>query len=246
MNNVSSFTDAAVTAVAHPMTVQVVNQGPGIWGNVVTGLITGLLTGGITLAGIWLTHRFTLKREKLAAADKLGKERYFISTELVFLLERFAQACVEPALEVSNLDEEGHIITLHDFPLFDYSTVTGDWRALPDELIYKLSEFPIKHEEARRSVSLAEKTIASANDIFYGELQTQCSHLGVSAINLSRELRKLCGMPEDDLSKYTWSAWKVLDGIYQSCQRNFVRDMYKKRRPDDQTSDSSVLGDGSS
>lgn len=245
MNNLSSLTDAAVNSVANPMTIQVVNQGPGIWGNVVTGLITGLLTGGITLTGIWLTHRFTLKREKLAAADKLGKERYFISTELVFLLVRFAQACIEPAQEVSHLDEEGRIITLHEFPQFDYSTVTGDWRALPDELIYKLSEFSVEHEEARRSVSLAEKTIASANNIFYGELQTQCSYLGVSAITLSRELRKLCGMPEDELSKYTWSAWTVLDGIYQNCLRNFVRDMYKKRRTDDQTSDTSAPDEGS-
>ncbi|MEJ1269052.1 hypothetical protein WDV93_25330 [Pantoea ananatis] len=29
-----------INGVAHPVTVQIINQGPGIWGNVATGLIT--------------------------------------------------------------------------------------------------------------------------------------------------------------------------------------------------------------
>ena len=45
-------------AFTHPVTVQVINQSPGIWRNVATGLITGLLTGGITLtdAPVRLVH----------------------------------------------------------------------------------------------------------------------------------------------------------------------------------------------
>ncbi len=44
---------------------------------------------GITLTGIWLTHYFTLKRER-ASEDKMKKELHYIATELVFMLERYA------------------------------------------------------------------------------------------------------------------------------------------------------------
>lgn len=109
------------------------------------------------LGSQWLSHIFITKREKRSSEEKRNRERYFIATEIVFLLERFAQACVEPAEEISELDDEGYITNLHKFPPFDYTTVTGDWRALPDDLIYKLSEFPVKHEEARRRVSPTRK-----------------------------------------------------------------------------------------
>ena len=64
MTDIQAATESIVAATSHPVSVQLINQGAGIWGNVATGLITGLLTGGITLTGIWLTHYFTLKRER--------------------------------------------------------------------------------------------------------------------------------------------------------------------------------------
>jgi len=78
--------DSVAAGVTHPVMVQVINLGPGIWGNVAIGLITA----GAAIAAVMLTHRFTLKREKQASEDWLQRERYFIATELVFMLERFA------------------------------------------------------------------------------------------------------------------------------------------------------------
>lgn len=72
------------------------------------------------LGSQWLSHIFITKREKRSSDEKLNRERYFIATEIVFLLERFAQACVEPAEEISEFDDEGYITTLHEFPPFDY------------------------------------------------------------------------------------------------------------------------------
>lgn len=46
------------------------------------------------LGSQWLSHIFITKREKRSSDEKLNRERYFIATEIVFLLERFAQACV--------------------------------------------------------------------------------------------------------------------------------------------------------
>ncbi|MEK8779716.1 hypothetical protein P2S51_28070, partial [Escherichia coli] len=81
MTDIQAATESIVAATSHPVSVQLINQGAGIWGNVATGLITGLLTGGITLTGIWLTHYFTLKRERQASEDKMKKELHYIATE---------------------------------------------------------------------------------------------------------------------------------------------------------------------
>lgn len=46
MTDIQAATESIVAATSHPVSVQLINQGAGIWGNVATGLITGLLTGG--------------------------------------------------------------------------------------------------------------------------------------------------------------------------------------------------------
>lgn len=51
-------------------------------------MATGLITACAAIAAVMLTHRYTLHREKQASERKLTQEQYFISTELVFLLER--------------------------------------------------------------------------------------------------------------------------------------------------------------
>ncbi|MFX2134240.1 hypothetical protein VVZ54_27085, partial [Klebsiella pneumoniae] len=87
MTDIQAATESIVAATSHPVSVQLINQGAGIWGNVATGLITGLLTGGITLTGIWLTHYFTLKRERQASEDKMKKGHCCkVSDEAAFCL----------------------------------------------------------------------------------------------------------------------------------------------------------------
>ncbi|MHC2598987.1 hypothetical protein ACVLVH_004670 [Kluyvera sp. 1366] len=57
--------NGAIAVASHPITVQVTNQGPGIWGNVATGLITACAA----IAAVMLTHRYTLHREKQASQE---------------------------------------------------------------------------------------------------------------------------------------------------------------------------------
>lgn len=121
----NNITDGLATVASHPLIVQVINQGTGIWGNVVTGLITAVAAIG----AVMLTHRFTLNREKNASDNKIQRERYFIATELVCLLERFAQGCVDPAHESGYVDPQ-----YRGIPEFSYERITGDWRSLPRNL----------------------------------------------------------------------------------------------------------------
>jgi hypothetical protein len=200
--------DGVAAAVSHPVTVQLINLGPGIWGNVATGLITA----GAAIAAVMLTHRFTLKRERQASDDKLQRERYFIATELVFLLERFSQRCVLSAWESGYNDEEdGHIRIDHFLPEIDYSGITGDWRSLPPQLMYRLSQVPVLQEEARKSIASAFNNDSPYDgDEGLHELNRQSCRLGLRAIRITRDLRRLCAMPDDDLSANHWSAWRAL------------------------------------
>ncbi|KAF6660634.1 hypothetical protein HFD91_11520 [Enterobacteriaceae bacterium EKM102V] len=208
ITQVDSLTSGAIGAFSHPLTVQVLNQGPGIWGNVATGLITA----GAAIAAVMLTHRFTLKRERQASEDRLQRERYFIATELVFLLERFAQQCVLSATESGDYDNNGQIMLEHYLPKIGYAGVTGDWRSLPHALMYRISELPVlQEEEGRKSIHAAfeDDTPYDGSDGLH-ELNNQSCRLGLRAIRISRELRRTCGMPDEGLSAHHWSAWRVL------------------------------------
>lgn len=211
MVDINAAADSVAAVAAHPVTVQVINQGPGIWGNVATGSITA----GAAIAAVMLTHRFTLKREKAVAKDKQIRERYFIGTELVFMLERFSQRCAPAAYESGYYDHEsGYIQVTHDLPDIDYSSITGDWRSLPQELMYRLIQIPVLQEEARKSVAAAFNNDSpwDGDDGLY-EFNKQSCRLGLRAIRLSRELRRLCSMPEDELSVHPWSAWRTLSSV---------------------------------
>ncbi|QEW34562.1 hypothetical protein D0N50_22500 (plasmid) [Erwinia billingiae] len=188
----------------HPVTVQVINQGPGIWGNVATGLITA----GAAIAGVMLTHRFTLKREKQASEDKMQRERYFIATELIFLLEQFAEGCASVARD-NGLEHEHAFAPTSSLPELDYSVITGDWRTLPVRRMYQLRELPVLKSESDRTID-ATDFIGPDYDEFFEARQYEYTRLGLKAIILSRRLRKLNGFPDSRLNATPWSVQRVL------------------------------------
>jgi hypothetical protein len=196
--------EGVAAALSHPVTVQVINQGPGIWGNVATGLITA----GAAIAAVMLTNRFTLKRERQASEDKLQRERYFIATELVFLLELFAESCASVARD-NGLEHEHAFAPTFPRPELDYSVITGDWRILPVRLMYQLRELPVLKSESDRTIDAADYT-GPDYDAFFEARQYEYTRLGLKAIILARRLRKLAGFPDSRLNTTPWSAQRVL------------------------------------
>lgn len=193
MADINAAANGFATAASHPLTVQVINQGPGIWGNVATGLITA----GAAIAAVMLTHRFTLKREKQASEKKLNRERYFIATELVFLLERFAEECIPVACDAGTFDnEQGRLASTTVFPKFDYSGVTGDWQSLPPRLVYRLRELTVMQEESQRLIYLSfEWDDPMEPSDSFSIRQYQAARLGMKAKIQAEHLRRLCSMP---------------------------------------------------
>lgn len=212
----NTVADGLAATASHPVTVQVINQGPGIWGNVATGLITGLLTGGITLTGIWLTHRFTLHRERQASDDKLKQERLFIATELIFVLEKHAEGCAQVAGDngelISESNRQAERAPTADYPaLPDFEKISGDWRSLPADLMYRIRELPVLRSEAMLAIEDAwQNSWPPYHEDYFRARQYEFSRMGLKAIHLARLLRKLCKMPRSRLNESSWSAQPVM------------------------------------
>lgn len=201
---VKDIASGIADAVSHPLTVEVINQGPGIWGNVATGLITA----GAAIGAVMLTHKFTLRREKSASEEKQQRERYFIATELVFLLEQFAEGCASVARD-NGFEHEHAFAPSHPLPELDYAAVTGDWRTLPVRLMYQLRELPILKSESDRTIDAAD-FIGPEYDEFFEARQYEYTRLGLKAVILAWRLRKLTGFPDSRLNATPWSAQRVL------------------------------------
>lgn len=204
--------DGLATAVAHPVTVQVINQGQGIWGNVATGLITA----GAAITAVILTHRYTLRREKQAAEQKLKREQLFIATELILMLEQYAEECTQVAIDdgwnVAPAQSEAEPYV--DYPELNLADVSGDWRVLDLRHIYRIRELPVLQNEARRAIAYAREIPAPPDHkSYFNERQYQFSRLGLIAVIMAERLRRVAGLPGTRLADGEWSAvsrlWKV-------------------------------------
>lgn len=187
--------------------VKIVKDSPGLWPQIITAVSTIIAAVGT----VNLNHRFTLKREQAAAERKLAGERYFIATELVFKLEDYAEMCAEVSQDDGLRDEgDEYRPTVSAYSL-EFDDVTGDWRALPPPVMYRVREMIVLQAEARGSINFHyDVDTSSRHDTFYRERKYQYARLGLRALLLAKRLRKLTGMPSSHLDKYDWSAQQTL------------------------------------
>lgn len=185
--------------------VKVVKDSASLWPQI----ITAVSSIGAALGGVSLTHHYTRKREERAAETRLASERLFIATELVFLLEQFAEACAGVATDHGYLNQDRITVPETTVPNLSYSAVTGDWRVLPAKLMYNIRELPVFQEEADRAIAAAEAYPPDYEEFFEAR-QYQYTRLGLKAIIQSRRLRQFAGLPDTRLDASPWSAQNVL------------------------------------
>ncbi|MBH3259199.1 hypothetical protein I5P78_22605 [Serratia marcescens] len=187
--------------------VKIVKDSPGLWPQI----ITAVSSAGAALFGVYLAHYFARRREERAAAVKLASERLFIATELVFLLEQFAEGCAQVATDQGEPDLQGEYSTTVKPPELTVLDVSGDWRTLPPLIMYRIRELPVLQSEARREIAAAsEHSWAPYHKEGFQARQYQYARLGLKALILSRRLRKLAGLPDTRLDATEWSAQPVL------------------------------------
>ncbi|MEG5888214.1 hypothetical protein UXP46_23545 [Enterobacter ludwigii] len=173
------------------------------------------------------SHKYALERETLAAKerqrqeqqlaeDKRQKELLYITTELVFTLEIFAEECASVADDSGEPDERGEYRSTTKTPELEISDIKGDWRTLPALIMYRIRELPVLMNEARRNISAAaENDWAPYYTESFQERRYQYARLGLKALTLARRLRQLAGLPGTRLDATEWSAQPVLWGRWR-------------------------------
>lgn len=179
-------------------------------------IITAVASIGAALGAVSLTHHYTRKREERAATAKMESERLYICTELVFLLEQFAEGCARIATDTGHTDAQGYTRSNEITPDLDLSVVSGDWRVLPPRLMYTIREIPIMQKVADRLI-LATEEHDHVPEYFrtFHERQYQYSRLGLRAIIQARRLRKNAGFPATRLDATEWSAQPLLWNVWR-------------------------------
>lgn len=209
----------AATAL-HPVTVQVFNNGPGIWGSVATGFITGC----IAIAGVALTHHFTLRREKIASEDKRKKELHYLATELAFKLELYASAFISLPRQLLIDMNAGR----KPLPELDLSSAAGDWRSLPVGLIFRLRSLETIHAALMSSLTNAKHP---DHPTVFWPLQLRGYNVGLNAFILAARLRRLAELPDADDLKRKDGTFQKLRELRKEKWRQHVSDLKKSKQP---------------
>lgn len=202
--------------------VKAIAQTFSVWLPVISTLAGGVLAGGVAILVTKLNHRYAREREEKAAEekkryeqkitdDKNEKELLFIATELVFHLERFAELCVKVATDTGYEDSSGITRFSVRPEVLSLTDISGDWRVLPRQLMYRIRELPVLQNSADRAVSAAEEhdDPPDYDETFYAR-RYQYTWLGLKTIILARRVRKLVGLPATRLDATPWSAQPVL------------------------------------
>lgn len=207
--------------------VNAVIKGFTAWMPVISTLAGGVLAGGVALLVSRVNHRYAREREATTAAerlrheqqlaeDKQQKELLYITTELVFHLERFAEHCVRVATD-AGYEDSGGVTRFSEIPEdLSLTTISGDWRVLPRQLMYRVRELPVLQNGADRAVSSAAEhdDPPDYSDTYY-ERRYQYAWLGLKTIILSRRLRNLAQLPATRLDATPWSAQPTLWTIWR-------------------------------
>lgn len=113
-----------------------VNDGISLWVPVMSTLAGGVLAGSVAILVSKLNHLYALEREKMAAEErrlredmatreKANRELYFIATELIFLLEKFAEGCARVATDNGEDSADGERDTTKEEPVLVLTSVGG-------------------------------------------------------------------------------------------------------------------------
>jgi len=213
-----------------------VAEGFSVWVPVISTLGGGVLAGGVAFLISRMNHLYAREREATAAAErqrhelmlaeeKKEQELYFISTQLVFHLERFVQGCAEVVKDEGWEDDKGNTRTSVSAEAFSTDDIEGDWRVLPGRTLYRIRELSVLIPEANRYIS-----IVSENDnppdwlITFKERRYQYSRLGLRAMLLAKRLRRLNDMPSSHLDNDSpWSVQNVLWAEWRKQRKSRAR-----------------------
>lgn len=80
---------------------------------------------------------------------EVQNDRFFLSTELIYKLDRFGEECVPPATDYGDaVDENGYSVSESLISDIRFAGIIGDWRSLPPLVTYRLRELEVMLAES--------------------------------------------------------------------------------------------------
>ncbi|WP_192869606.1 hypothetical protein [Kosakonia cowanii] len=183
-------------------------------------IITAVSSAGAALFGVGMTHHFTRRREKDAADRKRQEERRFITTELVFLLERYASAW--------QMMRWNNLFNGESYPTLDLSGVTGDWRVLDTHQLLRIRLLEADHSELINQ--LHPRSLGSYSH--HAAYRT-----GLRVFLLAAKLRREAGLP--DSANLTFRQVRSAPFV-QSANASGIRKYWRLREPERQQTDDGI------
>lgn len=204
--------------------VKVVKDSASLWPQILTAIAA--------FGGVWYGQWLITRREAKTAAAKKDSERLYIATELVFLLEQFAEGCARVATDDGERDnKQGFMRATQTRPELDFNVITGDWRSLEPGLIYAIRELPVLLEWSDREIAGMEESEGPPDYTrTIREQKYLYARLGLKAILQARRLRTLASLPGTRLDATEWSAQPVLWKVWRDERKRRAQEHILRQR----------------
>lgn len=197
-------------------------------------VVAAIIAGTVALIVLALTHHLTRSREldmleakrlreKEDAEEKRLKEFLYISTELIFRLEDFAQKCALVAIDsgVSSFHVDAEKSVWAQSPALSFDDIDGEWKSIPSGLLYLIRELPVRERGIKPFLDeiYDHHWDPPEHTLWFTERKKQYAGIGLRAIRLARRLRRLGCYPETRLASGYGAPLQVLLDVHRKKQR---------------------------
>ena len=145
------------------------------------------------------------------------KNLEYLSIRVVSIFDHFVAGCIEvcrdDGLAHYSRDEHGCKVPQVDTPKLELSAIDVDWKSLPSSLMYEILNFPTLVDNANSYISSIVEFVAGPPDYeeFFEGRAEKFSELGLRAMEISTNLRKLCNLPDPIENEEGWSRKELLN-----------------------------------
>lgn len=164
------------------------------------------LTAAVTTLGTWFVTRYQLKQQaetdKTTRHEEMERDGRYIAVRVVCVLDPFVLECCDIIADDGSWAEDGRRHTTIDIPKLAYPEDV-DWRNMKPNLMYRILTLPNELENACRSISAADEHSGPPDhEGYFEERRYQFANLGLTAIDLARDIRDAYGLAQPDYRRW--------------------------------------------
>ncbi len=165
---------------------------------------------------------FNMFKEMYFDSKKRKTERVYILVQLIFILDKFTADCAQVAWDDGYPPDEPPSdirVTQVSAPVFDLSSVKGEYKYLSPEQLYKLQAIDIKLIQIKEKLRSYEMFDDPASDRYFASRRRFYIELGLYTDSLIQEIRHQANIkhnawnnevsPVDSIKRSQWQLWKM-------------------------------------